>query len=195
MENTEKIKKINIVYLMLNIFAPTAVFILAVALAVVLPENIGVILSIIGFAVPVIWWSFLSKKLYENTKKKNIQQLKGSGFTCNQTFNADNCTVVVDMNKAEVAIMFRWNPSKVYIRPANTLTDVRVDDGRSGAGIMEGSSRVSFLFKIEGIKIRVNTFISNKRWRMDSDYILKGISKADLMAQTLIEAGASKAEV
>ena len=50
---------------------------------------------------------------------------------------------------------------------------------------MEGSSRVSFLFSIDGVRIRVNTFTSNKRWRMDSEYILTGISKADLMVEIL----------
>ena len=50
---------------------------------------------------------------------------------------------------------------------------------------MEGSSRVSFLFNIDDVKIRVNTFTSNQRWRMDSDYILTGISKADMMVEVI----------
>ena len=53
---------------------------------------------------------------------------------------------------------------------------------------MEGSSRVSFLFNVDDVKIRVNTFTSNQRFRMDSDYILTGISKADLMVKILEEA-------
>ena len=55
---------------------------------------------------------------------------------------------------------------------------------------MEGSSRVRFLFSIEGITIKVNTFTSNRRWRMDSDYILTAISKADVMVKSLLAAGA-----
>ena len=65
-----------------------------------------------------------------------------------------------------------------------------MDDGCSGAGFLKGSSRVSFLFVVDGIKIRVNTFTSNKRWRMDSNYILTGISKADMMVDVLKSAGA-----
>ena len=38
------------------------------------------------------------------------------------------------------------------------------------------------------MKIRVDTFTSNKRWRMDSDYILTGISKADVMVEVLEQA-------
>ena len=44
------------------------------------------------------------------------------------------------------------------------------------------------LFKVDDVKIRVNTFTSNQRWRMDSDYILTGISKADMMAKVIEEA-------
>jgi len=63
-----------------------------------------------------------------------------------------------------------------------------VDDGKSGAGIFAGSGRVSFLFTVDGIKVRVNTFTSNQRWRMDSEYILTGISKADMMVKIIEEA-------
>lgn len=51
-----------------------------------------------------------------------------------------------------------------------------------------GSSRVSFLFILDGIKIRVDTFTSNQRFRMDSNYILTGISKADMVVKTIEEA-------
>ena len=59
---------------------------------------------------------------------------------------------------------------------------------------MEGSGRVSFLFDVDGVKIRVNTFTSNQRWRMDSNYILTAISKADMMVKILEEAHNNKVE-
>lgn len=190
METMEKIKKTNILYLLLNIFGPFAVMVLAVVLGVMLPEQVGLILSIVGFGLAVLWWSFLGRKFYDKTKARTLSALEAEGFVPNHTFNADGCTVVVDLVHGQVALLFRWNPTKAYVRPASALSNVYVDDGRGGAGFLEGSSRVSFLFTVEGMKIRVNTFTSNKRWRMDSDYILTGISKADLMAETLIEAGA-----
>lgn len=190
METEEKLQKINIVYLLLNIFGPIIVMIGAVALAVALPEQFGLILSIVGFGFAVIWWSFLGRKVYDNTKEKKLAELDAQGFTRNQTFNADGCTVSVDLNKGQIAILFRWNPGKVYVRPASKISKVWVDDGRGGAGFLEGSSRVSFLFTVDGMTIRVNTFTSNKRWRMDSDYILTGISKADMMVEALQAAGA-----
>ncbi len=190
METEEKLQKINVGYLLLNVFGPLAFMILAVALGVMLPEQIGLILSIVGFAGAVLWWSFLGRKVYDRKKEKKLSELDRQGFTRNQTFSADGCTVVVDQNTGKVAILFRWNPGKVYVVPASRITKVWVDDGRGGSGFLEGSSRVSFLFTVDGMTIRVNTFTSNKRWRMDSDYILTGISKADKMVEVLQAAGA-----
>lgn len=190
METGEKLQKINIIYLLLNIFGPIFVLVLSVALGVVLPEQVGMILAMAGFILAVLWWAFLGRTLYDKTKKKKLAELDGQGFTRNQTFNADGCTVAVDLNRGQIAVLFRWNPGKVYVRPANQITKVWVDDGRGGAGFLEGSSRVSFLFTVDGVTIRVNTFTSNKRWRMDSDYILTGISKADMMVEALKAAGA-----
>ena len=53
---------------------------------------------------------------------------------------------------------------------------------------MRGTSRVSFLFEIDGITIRVNTFISNQRWKLNDEKVLEGISKADLWVQVLDQA-------
>lgn len=190
MENEEKLQKINIVYLLLNIFGPVLVMVAAVVLGVILPQQVGMIFAMAGFAFAVVWWSFLGRKVYDSTKEKKLAELEAQGFTRNHTFNADGCTVSVDLNKGQIAILFRWNPGKIYVRPANRISKVWVDDGRGGAGFLEGSSRVSFLFTVDGMTIRVNTFTSNKRWRMDSDYILTGISKADMMVEALQAAGA-----
>lgn len=192
MENTEKIQKINWLYLFLNTVVPIIFMVAMTALGVALPEQIGVFCAIIGFGGAILWWSFLGHKQYEKMRDARIEELKEQGFTCNHTFNADGSTVIVDLVRNQIALIFRWNPGKVYVRPASALSNVYVDDGRSGAGPLAGSSRVSFLFNVEGTRVRVNTFTSNRRWRMDSDYILTGISKADVMAETLAAAGAKR---
>ncbi len=193
METTGKIQKFNFGYFLLTVVSPILVLVLGVVIGVRLPESVGVIVCIIAFALPVLWWAFLSRKVYEKKKDSKLAELEAQGFTRNHTFDADGCTVVVDLAHGQVALLFRWNPGTVYVRPATALTNVRVDDGRGGVGILEGSSRVSFLFTVEGIHVRVNTFTSNKRWRMDSDYILTGISKADVMVEALTAAGAQAA--
>ena len=194
METMEKIQKVNPLYLLLNTVGPVAVMVLSVALGVLLPEQVGLIISILGFGLAVAWYAVLGRKFYNKTRERTLADLEETGFVPNHTFNADGCTVVVDLVHAQIALLFRWNPTKAYVRPASALSNVCVDDGRGGAGFLEGSSRVSFLFMVDGMKIRVNTFTSNKRWRMDSDYILTGISKADLMVETLTAAGAQAAK-
>ncbi len=192
METSEKLHKINFLYLLLNIVAPVVFMIGMTVLGLALPQQIGVFFSIVGFGGAMLWWCFLGHKFYEKTRSAQIRKLEESGFVPNHTFNADGCTLIVDLVNAQVALIFRWNPGKAYVRPASALSNVRVDDGRGGAGFLEGSSRVSFLFTVDGMNIRVNTFTSNKRWRMDSDYILTGISKADTMVEALTAAGANK---
>lgn len=192
MDMSEKLQKINWGYLLLNIVGPLAFMIGMTVLGVALPQQIGVLLSIVGFGGAMLWWCFLGHKFYEKSRAAQIAKLEESGFVCNHTFNADGCTLIVDLDNGRIALIFRWNPNKAYVRPASALSNVCVDDGRGGAGFMEGSSRVSFLFLVDGMRIRVNTFTSNKRWRMDSDYILTGISKADVMVEALVAAGAKR---
>lgn len=190
MQTEEKIQKINILYPIAYIFVPLFVMGTGVALAVLLPQGTGLMVTMVTFFGAILWWSILGRKVYEKQRDKKLRELKDSGFVPNHTFNADGCTLVVDLVHGQVALLFRWNPGKVFIRPASALSNVCVDDGRGGVGFMEGSNRVSFLFAVEGIQIRVNTFTSNRRWTMDSDYILTGISKADVMVKALTEAGA-----
>lgn len=190
MQAEERIQKINVLYPIAHIFIPLFVLGTGVALAVLLPQGMGLMVTMVTFFAAILWWSILGRKVYEKQRDKKLQELKDSGFVPNHTFNADGCTLVVDLVHGQVALLFRWNPGKVYIRPASALSNVRVDDGRGGVGFTEGSNRVSFLFTVEGIHIRVNTFTSNRRWKMDSDYILTGISKADVMVKALTEAGA-----
>lgn len=194
----EKMKKIDPVYMLVNILLPFVVLIATVALGVLLydyvPEQVGLVLSILGVGFFALWWAYLGRKLYELRREKTLAALRAGGFSPSHIFNADGCTLAVDLERGEIALVFRWNPKKAYVRPAGAISELRVDDGRGGAGFLEGSSRVSFVFRVEDAKIRVNTFSSNKRWRMDSDYILTGISKADVMVEALTAAGARQAK-
>ena len=188
----ESIKKVDFPYLLITIFGPFLAFLAVVALAIGLIDNSGVgsILCSAAMLLMILWWTVFSRKLFEKQRDAKLKELADQGFVPNHTFNADGCTLVVDLVHGQIALLFRWNPKKVYVRPASAISQLQVDDGRGGVGPLAGSSRVRFLFSIEGITIKVNTFTSNRRWRMDSDYILTGISKADVMVKALTEAGA-----
>ena len=152
----------------------------------------GGTMAVVLFMCPpllsMVWWICAGRFLFKRKKKALEKELDEQGFSRNQTFYGDGCMVVIDTNKGNMALLFFWNPFEKQIFPVSRIEKAWVDDGRSGAGFLEGSSRVSFLFKVDGITVRVNTFTSNQRWRMDTDYILTGISKADMMVKVIEDA-------
>lgn len=179
----QKIKKINIGYLLASIFGPIIVMILVTVLSVALISNSGVgsIIIMIVYLAAILWWAIGIKKVHDKKKEAKLSELDSNGFVRNHTFNSDNSTVAVDVEHGKIAMIFKWNPTQCYVLPANRITKMWVDDGKS----IGGTSRVSFLFIVDGVKIRVNTFISNKIWSMKSDNVLEAISKADMMIESL----------
>ena len=189
--NSETVKKLNVPYLLSYILAPAAVTALCFFLGYTFFHDGGAgaaILFMVPPALSVLWWALGGKMIFKGKRKKLMNELERSGFLPNHTFDSDICTVVVDVEHGKIALIFFWNPFQNYVLPASRISKIWTDDGKTGMGPLAGSSRVSFLFTVDGIRIRVNTFTSNKRWRMDSDYILTGISKADMMAGVLTEA-------
>lgn len=189
--NYDPVKKKNVPYLLSYIFVPAAITALCFWLGYIFFHDGGagaVILFLVPPALSILWWVLGGKLIFKGKRKKLMKELEHSGFYPNHTFDSDGCTVIVDIEHGKLALIFFWNPFQSYILPANRITKIWTDDGKTGIGPLAGSSRVSFLFTIDGIRIRVNTFTSNKRWRMDSEYILTGISKADMMAGVLTDA-------
>ncbi len=189
--NNEPVKKINAMYLISYIGIPLLCTALCFWLGYTFFHDGGlgaVALFLVPPTLSILWWVWGGKLLFKGKRKKLMRELEQSGFIPNHTFDSDICTVIVDIEHGKLAILFFWNPFQSYVLPASRIAKIWTDDGKTGAGFLAGSSRVSFLFTVDGIRIRVNTFTSNKRWRMDSDYILTGISKADLMVGVLEEA-------
>ena len=186
----QKVKKVNLIYLLSYIFAPILICVLCYVISMNhFPKgNMAVILIMVPSFLAFIWWVFAGRIIYGKAKKKLEKQLEDNGFIRNNTFYGDGFTVVVDTENGKIALVSFWNPFENYILPASRITKTWVDDGKSGFGIFEGSGRVSFLFSMDNTKVRVNTFTSNTRWRMDSEQILTGISKADKMVEVLEEA-------
>lgn len=186
MEN-QKVKKINFIYLIGYIIVPILICALCFFVsALYFPKgNMAVILIMGPSILSFLWWVSAGKIIYNRATKKLEKQLDESGFKRNNTFYGDGLTVVVDTENGKIAIASFWNPFETFVLPASRITKAWVDDGKSGVGIFEGSGRVSFLFTIDNVKVRVNTFTSNTRWRMDSEQILTGISKADMMVEVL----------
>ena len=157
METNEKIKRVNPLFELGYIGIPIAAYLIISALAVVLVKNsgVGTIVTVIGAALVVLWFSVLGGKFYKSKVKQFESELDDMGFKRNQTFNGKGETVIVDVAGGKVAVIFYWNPFKKYIVSASKIEKAWVDDGKSGSGIMEGSQRVRFFFILDGVRINV----------------------------------------
>ena len=187
MEN-KKIEKRSLPYMLSYILVPALIITICWLLwsTVFTKGNMAVV---IGLCIPflcILWWIFAGRLIYSQKQKKLVRELDlervcaQSDISWTGKLCSSRRGTWSDSNPRFL------EPLSVHnVLPASRIEKAWVDDGKGGVGFMEGSSRVSFLFSIDGVRIRVNTFTSNKRWRMDSEYILTGISKADLMVEVL----------
>lgn len=183
----EKIKKIDWVYTLIFLLAPFVLIALGLFLSIKLIENSGVGTLVLTalFALAVGWWGFGGRSVLKKGGDRLAREMEAQGLARNMTFNGNGCVVIVDAVHGKLGLVYRWNPRRPYIIPASRVEKAWVDDGRSGKGITEGSARVSFLFTVDGVKNRVDTFTSNQRFRMTDNHILAGISKADSMVEII----------
>ena len=182
-----KIKKADPVYTRVYFVVPVLVFAVAAVIGIKF-ELLGTaaVISFFGPVVFAILWYWIGNPLiYKLRKKKLEKELDVMGFVRSYTFYGGSTVTVIDEQNANIALLFRFNPFCPYIFPASRVKKAWTDDGRMGKGFMEGSSQVSFIMLIGRTKIRVYTFTSNRRFTMNSDQILTGISKADLVVEIL----------
>lgn len=191
METNERIQKVDALYLLGNIFIPLIGAIVINVVGALFLGSFGIMLGLAAMLFAILWWAILGKSVYNKGKESKLSELDDSGFVRNHTFLGDGCTVAIDIEHKQIALLFRWNPKKVYIRPASALSRVHTEDGKTGSGVFAGSARVRFCFVVEQIRINVNTFTSNQRFPMNSEHILTGISKADMVVEALVAAGAT----
>lgn len=186
--STKPVKKVNYIYLLAAILLPIALIVLGgfIGYQFFRDGGTGAVICFMGpAALAVIWW-FVGPSTIWKMRKKNMEKvLDGQGFERHQTFYGRGQTVIVDMKKGEVALLFFWNPFELYVLPASRVSRAWSEDGAGGAGFLRGTSRVSFLFQVDSVKIRVDTFTSNQRWKMEDPKVLEGISKADRWVQVL----------
>lgn len=176
----QKIKKVNFIYTILVIGIPLIITIGILAASIkVIESDAGIALWAVGIIGGILWFIIGPDQIYRKKREKKMQELDASGFVRNHTFNADGCTVAVDVAHGKIAMVFKWNPGTCFVVPATRISNIWVDDGK----MMGGTRRVSFLFIVDGVKVRVNTFTSNRSWSMKSNYVLEALSKADMMIE------------
>lgn len=188
MKTPDRVQKVNYAYLLGYIFIPLAVLAVSVFIGWTFFREGGTGAGVCFAAIPLVvvcFWLFAARNIYKFCKKRMLRQLDEAGIDRRQIFYSDGCVVSVDMEQGKLGMIFFWNPFDVQVAPASRVAKAWTDDGAFGAGFTRGTSRVSFLFLLDGIKIRVNTFTSNQRWKMNDPRVLEGISKADRWVEVL----------
>lgn len=185
----EPVDKVYVTRLILFILLPVAVLAacVVVSFTVEVPEPVLVSLIFGPFVFAALWWIIGGKWIHRQNLKKTSRQLReleASGFVANYVFNGA-CVVRIDMAHRNVALQFGWNPGQCYVVPAGRITRAWVEDGKHGKWFFEGTRKVSFLFMVDGIKVKVPTFFSTQRYSMVSDEVLTGISKAEVMVEAI----------
>ncbi len=189
--HNEKVQKIDFIYLIGYIFIPILICTIGFELTYLFFRHGGVgavITSLVPPLLAMVWWIFAGSFIFRRHTKAFEKEFSAAGYNRNNTFYGRGKTVILDIDHGMLGICFFWNPWKSYILPASRISKAWTDNGKHGAGIMEGSQQVSFLFVIDDVTVRVNTFSSNQRFRMDDKHILTGISKADMMVQGIEDA-------
>lgn len=200
-----RIWKINWPYLLASVVVPLALLLVTVrqywrlpegwdvkqllqlppALPFQWPPDKAVLIPIIVLILCCLWWDLGVRAIFRVFLDGLERDLEQKGFRCAHSFTGRECAVLVDEDAGKIALLFKWNPFRPYVFSAKRITKVWVEEGQRGRGVMEGTRRVSFLFTVGESKVRVNTFSSNRRWKMDSDNILMAISMADMMEDLL----------
>ena len=204
----ERIWKVNAIYLLAAVLVPAALVVITARqywrlpegwepglllqlppeLPVQWPPEKAVLLPIVVLILCFLWWEFGVRGIYRVCLDGLERDLEKKGFRQDWSFTGRGCAVMLDEDAGRVALLFEWSPFRPYVFSAERIDRVWVEDGQRGNGVMRGSKRVSFLFTVGRSKVRVNTFSSNRRWKMDSDHILYAISTADMMADAIEEA-------
>lgn len=183
---TKPVKKVNIIYLLLVILIPAVVLAVGAWISVLVdkPGEGGAATLFLALAL----WFVAPILIWNREKTKMMQQLRAQGFALNQTFYSSSQTVSVDMRQGKVAMLFYWNPFTLYVVSAGRITKAWTDDGLHRSLFMRVTNRVSFLFMVDKVKVRVNTFTSNKNPSEHDDDVIEGIAKADMWVNVLKEA-------
>lgn len=141
----------------------------------------GLVLAFLGFFA-------LGAMFYAIGKKRMQAQMKADGFQYTSCFTSYNAVVAIDVKEGKLAVVGRYNPFQVQYLDASRITSAEVKDGR---GVTGGTSLVSFVFCVDGMKFKIPTFSSNRCYNMKSNEVIRGIEKAEKQVELLLAAKAN----
>ena len=183
-------KKINPSYLAIWAGIPLAVAVLIAVLAFVL--CLGKNQMIFGIAVFAVFGIIVAIPMFLESKMKKSavaleEDFKLQNFTYQYKFVTNNAVYYIDQG-GRMGVIYRCNPTELQFVDLNKVTNVRVNDGKFGAG----TSRVCCEFLLDGKKVRIVTLRVNRgTLSMKDKRVLEAISKADQLCSLMNTAKAN----
>ena len=183
-------KKINTSYLAIWVGIPVAIAAVIAILAFVLCLGKNPAIFTVAF-IAVIGIIVAIPMLLESRMKKAAAALEAGfntrGFNYQFKFVAKNAVYYIDQG-GRMGVIYRCNPTELQFVDLDKVTNVRVNDGKFGAG----TSRVCCEFLLEGKKVRITTLtVSRGTLSMKDKRVLEAISKADQLCSMINTAKAN----
>ncbi|MCH5199080.1 MAG: hypothetical protein J1E34_09270 [Oscillospiraceae bacterium] len=183
-------KKFNASYLLPRAGIPATIAVVIAILAFVLLPKLNQVVSGIAFFVAIGIIVTIPMQLESKMKKIAAEKEKdfpSQGFAYQYKFQASNAVYYIDQG-GKMGVIYCYNPTELQFVDLNNVTNVRVNDGKFGAG----TSRVCCEFLLEGKKVRITTLkVSRGTLSMKDKRVLEAISKADQLCSMLNTAKAN----
>lgn len=105
----EKIKKINMVYLLSYIFGPIILCAISVLIGYTFFKDggTGAVIFFMGpFVIAFLWWTFAGTFLFKRKIKEFETELDNLGVSRNQTFYGKGKLVILDLETGQMGLVF-----------------------------------------------------------------------------------------
>ena len=184
------VKKTNIVLLLVYLLLPIVVGIV-VAYFTVKPDGeqtvatnmpMIVVVAVVGYfltffiVAPLIM--MLNKKKFRDVCKEN-----GCNYD-DYFFKGQSTLVAVDTNSRKMGLLFKYNPTQPYVVSLDQVTEAKSSNGVNSLSL-GGTREVYFTFRIDGVRIKVRTFLANSTYSLSSPTVMEAITKADYMVNAI----------
>lgn len=174
-------KKVNGTYFAKWYGGIFCLLLIIIALAMVLENIILIYTFVLGFIGALIFLPGMMKKKMEKSALAIEKEFPQKGFFYQYKFTAHNGIFYIDVN-GRLGVVWKHNPSELYLADLSTLTDIHVHDGKQ----LRGTSLVSCQFKLGEKKYKIYTLrVSNGQLSMKAPEVLEAISKADKICEML----------
>lgn len=141
--------------------------------------RLGVSLAVLAFCV-LITFGILYPILYAIMGKVLAKKVETDTFQPNYTFHSSTAKLWIDVAGGKLAVLTRGNPFRLQYLSAENVDRAYTDS--------HNTSNIKFIVVINGVKLKIPTFVSNRFYSRTHEKVVTGINKADTYVEALLAA-------